>query len=92
MAHGYPPAAFDRLEILGTRGAILFERDRLHLRGGRDEDVVVDLRADYEASYLGAITHFVDRLKDGGRFETGPEDNLETLRIVEEAYGHSYRS
>jgi hypothetical protein len=33
----------------------------------------------------GAIAHFVDRLADGGPFETGAEDNLEMLRIVEAA-------
>ena len=87
MAHGHPAAAFDRFELFGTRGTILLERDRLRLRGERDEDVAIDLGADYDASYLGAIAHFLDRLADGRQFETGPEDNLETLRIVEMAYG-----
>ena len=32
------------------------------------------------------FTHFLDRLDDGGAFETSPEDNLETLRIVEQVY------
>lgn len=47
----------------------------------------MDLAADYEASYLGAIAHFLDRLDDGEPFETGPEDNLRTLALVEAAYG-----
>ena len=88
MAHGHPPTLRDRLEILGTTGAILLEDDRVRLvRGEESEaDVALDLAADYEASYLGAITHFLDRLDDDGAFETAPEDNLETLRIVEQAY------
>jgi predicted dehydrogenase len=88
MAHGYPAAQRDRLEILGTAGAILFEGERLRLvRDARlEEDVAIDLAADYEASYLGALTHFLDRLDDGGAFETSPEDNLETLRLVEQVY------
>ena len=90
MAHGHPPEAFDRLEVLGDRGAILLERDRLRLVGDRAEEVTVDLAADYQASYLGAITHFLDRLADGAPFETGAEDNLETLGIVEAAYRGSY--
>lgn len=86
MAHGHPPDQFDRLEILGTRGAILLERDRLRLRGAVDEDVTLDLAANYKASYAGAIAHFVERLGTGAPFETDARDNLETLRIVEEAY------
>jgi predicted dehydrogenase len=89
MAHGHPPEQYDRLEILGTRGVVTLERDRLRLRGDIEEDVedvTVDLKAGYRDSYLGALTHFLDRLADGGPFETGPEDNLETLRIVEAAY------
>jgi len=91
MAAGYPAEQFDRLEILGTRGAITLERDRLRLRGELEEDLVLDLQANYEASYAGAIAHFVDRLADDGPFETGPEDNLETLRIVEAAYQQGLR-
>jgi predicted dehydrogenase len=86
-AHGYPAAQRDRLEIQGTTGAILFESDRLRLvRGASTEEVAIDLAADYEASYLGALTHFLDRLDDGNAFETSAEDNLETLRIVEQVY------
>lgn len=86
MAHGYPPEQFDRLEILGTRGAITLDRDTLRFHGDAEEEVLLDLAANYRASYADAIAHFVDRLADGGPFETGPEDNLETLRIVEAAY------
>ena len=95
MAHDYPVAQRDRLEILGTAGAILFEDDRLRLVRGAvmediEEEVAIDLAANYEASYLAVFTHFLDRLDDGGAFETSPEDNLETLRIVEEAYDSTF--
>ncbi|HSC27032.1 MAG TPA: Gfo/Idh/MocA family oxidoreductase [Vicinamibacterales bacterium] len=91
MAHGHPAEQFDRLEILGTRGAITLEADRLRLRGDSEEDLTIDLQANYRASYAAAIAHFVDRLADGGPFETSPEDNLETLRIVEAAYAAGRR-
>jgi predicted dehydrogenase len=86
MAHGYPAEQFDQLEILGPLGRITLDRDRLQLRGSGDEDVRLDLQANYHASYAAAIAHFVDRLADGKPFETAAEDNLETLRIVEAAY------
>jgi D-apiose dehydrogenase len=86
MAHGYPPEQFDRVEILGTRGAIILERDRLRLQGEVHEEIVLDLAGNYAASYAGAISHFVARLADGSPFETGPDDNLETLRLIEAAY------
>lgn len=86
MAHGHPQAQFDRLAILGTRGAVTLDHDHLRLRGATPEDVTLDLAANYKASYAGAIGHFLDRLADDGPFETGPEDNLDTLRIVEAAY------
>jgi predicted dehydrogenase len=86
VARGYPPEQFDRLEIVGTRGSIGLERDRLRLAGDFTEDMSLDLQANYHASYAAAIAHFVDRVADGAPFETAPEDNLETLRIVEAAY------
>ena len=32
------------------------------------------------------IAHFVDALRDNTPFETAPQDNLETLRLVEDCY------
>ena len=46
---------------------------------------MLDLAANYNASYRGAIAHFLDRLGDGRAFETAPGEELETLRIVESA-------
>jgi len=88
MATGHPAAQRDRLEILGGTGTIELKGDRLRLirEGLIEEDVAIDFAADYDASYLGALTHFLDRLDDGGPFETSPEDNLETLLIVEQVY------
>jgi predicted dehydrogenase len=89
MAHGYPVAQRDRLQMLGTTGAIVLEGENLRLTRGAhiEEDIAIDLAANYGASYVAVLTHFLDRLDDGGAFETSPEDNLETLRIVEQVYG-----
>ena len=40
----------------------------------------------YQASFDAIIAHFVDCLDSGTAFETGPADNLETLRLGENAY------
>ena len=88
VAHGQPPTLRDRLQVLGTAGAIVLDGGRLFLIRDQqvEEEVAIDLAADYDASYLGALTHFLDRLDDGGAFETSTQDNLETLRIVEQVY------
>jgi predicted dehydrogenase len=86
MAVGEPATLFDHLEIFGTRGTITLIGDMLRSAGGTDEEVRLDLDANYRASWKGAIAHFIDRLADGQPFETRPQDNLETLRIVEQAY------
>ncbi|MBL8673132.1 MAG: Gfo/Idh/MocA family oxidoreductase [Alphaproteobacteria bacterium] len=85
-AHGHPPILRDRLEIQGTTGAIRLDATGLELSGPSPERVAVDFDAEYKASYRDTIAHFLDRLDDGGPFETAPEDNLETLRLVERAY------
>lgn len=86
MVVGEPAAQYDRLEIHGTTGTITLIGDRLRSAGATEEEIRLDLDANYRASWEAAIGHFVDRLIDGMPFETRPEDNLETLRIVEQAY------
>lgn len=86
MAWGYPVAQTDRLQILGTEGSIFLEGESLRVVDGGEEEITLDLQADYKASYRGAIQHFLDGLTTGIPFETAPEDNLQTLRIVEQAY------
>ena len=85
-AHGHPAVAADRLEILGPAGTIGLDGGTLSLTGPRAETCSFDLAATYQGSYDATIAHFVDRLGDGGAFETAPEDNLQTLFLVEECY------
>src|SRR5450830_1801668 len=39
--------------------------------------------------YRGAIEHFLNCLASGAPFETSPADNLETLKLVEDAYARN---
>jgi len=89
MAKGYPPAQFDRLEIFGERGTIRFTDTTLQLINDQPITQRVDLDANYAASYRGAIEHFINCLTSAAPFETSPADNLETLKVVEDAYARN---
>jgi predicted dehydrogenase len=90
-AHGAPPSQPDHLEIFGTDGAIRLQGTELHLSSARSETRSYDLAASYQGSYDATIAHFVAALHSGAPFETSPEDNLQTLRLVEDCYRLSGR-
>ena len=85
-AHGHAATQVDRLEILGDRGTISLDGARLNCSGASPKEQVYDLAAEYQGSYNRTIAHFVSSLRDNTPFETAPQDNLETLRLVEDCY------
>lgn len=86
-AYGYPARVPDELVILGQRGTLTLRDNVLTLKTASGEtQTKYDPDAVYAASYAGAIGHFVSALRSGAPFETSPEDNLETLRLVEDIY------
>ena len=85
-AFGHDPVLRDHFEINGTRGTIRLTANGLDLFGHKRHTKTFDHDADYAASYLAAIDHFLSCLTDGSAFETAPEDNLKTLEIVDRAY------
>jgi D-apiose dehydrogenase len=85
-AHGYPATQVDRLDILGDRGAIRLDGPNLICTGEAPAAKHYDLAVEYQGSYNRTIAHFVQSLIDNTPFETAPEDNLETLRLVEDCY------
>jgi predicted dehydrogenase len=85
-AHGFPATQADDLLIIGTTGTITLRGNRLERFGAQPEAIEYDMAECYQGSYDGVIAHFVDCLRGGGSFETTPEDNLHTLRLVEDAY------
>lgn len=86
VAPGFGTAVSDRLELIGSRGSILFAGGILDLLGEVTERVSFDIEAGYQACFDGAIGHFVTSLRSGAPFETDAVENLETLRLVEAAY------
>jgi predicted dehydrogenase len=74
------------LELIGQEASILFENNTLHLRGDTEETLEFDIERAYQQSYDNAVAHFVQALEDRTPFETDAADNLQTLRLVEDAY------
>jgi predicted dehydrogenase len=85
-ASGYPPRPPDRLELIGSKTSAVLADNELRLLGPRPRTERYDPDRGYQASFDGVIAHFVTCLETGEPFETGPADNLETLRLVEHAY------
>jgi len=85
-AHGFPAVQVDRLDILGDKGSIRLDGPQLACSGDAPAERHYDLAAEYQGSYNRTIAHFVQSLRDDTPFETAPEDNIETLRLVEDCY------
>jgi predicted dehydrogenase len=85
-APGYPPRPPDRLEMVGSKASVTFENSELRLLGDHPRSESYDRDHGYQASFDDVIAHFVGGLETGVPFETGPDDNLKTLRLVEDAY------
>ena len=85
-AHGFPTTQVDRLDILGDAGSIRLDGAQLTRSGASPAERHYDLAAEYQGSYNRTIAHFVKSLRDNTPFETAPEDNIETLRLVEDCY------
>lgn len=84
--HGAPPGMSDRLTLIGTEGTILLDGDTLRCMGPHAAELTYDMAACYVHSYAATIAHFVHGVRTGAAFETGPDDNLRTLALVEAAY------
>jgi D-apiose dehydrogenase len=86
VAAGYPARPPDSLEIIGSKASATFADSVLRLHGATPRSQSYDSQLGYQASFDGVIAHFVECLETGAPFETDPADNLETLRLVEDAY------
>jgi predicted dehydrogenase len=86
VAPGYPQFHGDRLEVIGTKGTIIMELNRIFVVGEEDKAEEVDLLGRYQECFDMAMTAFVTGLQQGTLFETDRLDNLETLRLMESVY------
>ena len=88
-AHGEPPALADHLTLIGERGTIKLQGNTLICDGERPDIRRYDMPQCYADSYAATISHFIDALASGAAFETSPQDNLRTLRLVEDIYAQN---
>lgn len=86
VAPGYPPLHGDRLEVIGTKGTIVMELNRIFVVGEEERAEEVDLPGRYQECFDLAMNAFVAGLRDKTPFETDRLDNLETLRLMESVY------
>ena len=86
VAPGYPPLHGDRLEVIGERGTIVMDLDRIFIVGAEEAAERVDLLGRYQECFDTLMAAFVRGLGDGTPFETDRLDNLETLRLMESVY------
>jgi predicted dehydrogenase len=86
VAPGFGVVVSDRLEIIGTHASVVLDNSGIELRGATTERVAVDYTAAYQACFDAGIAHFTGQLLSDRPFETSPEDNLQTLKLVEDAY------
>jgi len=87
VALGFGATVSDRLEIIGSKASIILDGDRQAIRDAHAEEHRFDNKLGYQACFDEAIAHFVSALIAGAAFETEGEDNLQTLRLVEDFYG-----
>ena len=87
--HGEPAALADQLTLIGERGTIRLRGHTLSREGERPDFHRYDMPRCYADSYAATISHFIDALQSGSAFETSPDDNLRTLRLVEDIYAQN---
>ena len=85
-AAGHETRAPDRMEIAGTRCSVLLEGAVLKLVGAETETLVYDEATVRQDCFNASVQHFVDQVRSGGSFWTSAQDQLGSLRVMEEAY------
>lgn len=85
-AHGSAPQQHDALVVIGEKATLRLEKAVLSINGETQEEIRYDPDEVYVDSYMRTIQHFISCLRSGEPFETSPEDNLMTLKLVEDCY------
>ncbi len=85
-APGYAPLPVDRFEVMGSKGTLIYDRDRLTLEGSNEAPALFDLAKNYQICFTAAVQDFVRGLRTSAPFGTDRLDNLHTLELMEACY------
>jgi predicted dehydrogenase len=85
-AAGHHIRAGNRIEIAGTRCSVLLDNAVVKLFGAEEEEHVFDEVEMRQKCFDLSIQHFIDRVCDGKPFWTSAQDQLATLKLVEDTY------
>lgn len=85
-APGYAPLPQDRFEIIGSKDTMIYDGDKLYLASGKEVALHYDLAANYQRCWSGCVQDFARGLRTGAPFQTDRLDNIETLKLMENAY------
>lgn len=85
-APGYPPLPVDRFEVMGRKGTLIYDRDRVFVEGSNEAPVLFDLAKNYQICFTAAVQDFARGLRTGTPFGTDRLDNLHTLALMEACY------
>jgi predicted dehydrogenase len=83
---GHPALSQDRVEIIGSRARLVMDDNVLRLFGPAPQEIGYDPAPAIQQSFDASMQHFMDCLQTGQPFLTSAEDNLHTLRLLEDAY------
>jgi D-apiose dehydrogenase len=86
VAPGFGVAVSDRMELIGSKASVILDKDTLSLLGAQPQKLTYDMKKEYQHCFDAGMQHFVACLRSGAPFESTAQDNLKTLRLVEDAY------
>ncbi|MEQ3553818.1 Gfo/Idh/MocA family oxidoreductase [Pseudonocardia nematodicida] len=86
VAAGHHYREGDHLVLTGTRSSVTLDRSVLTITGAHGKTVEYDEATARQDSFDHSVRHFVDRVRDGGEFDTSMADQLATLALVEDVY------
>ena len=86
VAPGFGVAVSDRLELIGSCASVILDKGTLTLMGPEPQTLTYDMKKEYQHCFDAGMQHFVACLRLGVPFESTAQDNLKTLRLVEDAY------
>ena len=85
-AAGHDPRASNKIEIAGSRCSVHLENSVARLFGAENEEAKFDEEEARQMCFDRSIAHFVEKVRSGQPFWNSAEDQLNTMKLLEDAY------